>query len=116
MEGIFESIITKNMATLAASVVAVMLVLGKVPLKNERKLNQTKFWKNWGVFILTGLCMVGSFMPGVNDMPLEEWGSIIVFALVTTIVAHLGRAVLKPLLFRKLEGKKSVGRSEKNEI
>jgi hypothetical protein len=44
------------------------------------------------------------------------WGDTIVFALVASIVAHLGRAVLKPVLLRKLEGKNPAGNGSANEL
>jgi hypothetical protein len=114
MEGIFESIITKEMAMVAAAAIAMMFVVGKIPLKGDRFLNQTEFWGDWGTFILMGLCVVGAFLPGVTKFKPGEWGATLVFALVATIVAHLGRAVLKPLLLRKLEGKKPVEKSKAN--
>lgn len=115
MEGIFESIITKDMAMLAAAAIAVMFFLGKIPLKTG-KLNQTKFWGDWGTFVLVIVCTVGAFLPGVSDIPKSNYGGCIVFALVSSIVAHLGRAVLKPLLIRKLEGKKKTKKDEKNAL
>jgi hypothetical protein len=108
LEGIFESIITKNMALLATAAVSLMLIVGKITLKNNKAVNQTKFWGDWGTFILAALCVAGAFLPGVSDIPAENWGANLVFGLVSTIVAHLGRSILKPLIVRKLEGKHSV--------
>jgi hypothetical protein len=104
MDNIFQEIVTKEMGLLAAGAIAVMLFLGRVPLK-DKKLNQTKMWKNWGIFLLVGICTAGSFAPGVNDIPISEWGGILVFAFVSSMVALLGRAVLKPIILKRLEGK-----------
>lgn len=104
MESVFSSIITPGMAGLAAAAIAVMLFVGRIPANGSR-VNQTKFWKNWGEFILVALCIGGSFAPGINDIPKSEWGSILVFAAVSALVAHLGRKALKPVVINKLEGK-----------
>jgi hypothetical protein len=104
MEGIFESIITPGMAALAAASIAIMLFVGKIPIKGKR-LNTTKFWTNWGEFILVALCIAGSFAPGVTEIPKSEWGSILIFAAVSALVAHLGRKILKPIFIAKIEGK-----------
>jgi hypothetical protein len=116
VEGIFESIITKNMAMLAVAAIAVMFFIGKIPIKSGKFLNQTGFWGNWGTFLLVIICGVGAFLPGVHNIPRENWGACVVFALVSSIVAHLGRAVLKPLLIRRLEGKKPVVKSDANDL
>lgn len=116
MEGIFESIITKNMAMLATAAIAVLFFIGKIPLKSGGTVNQTKFWSTWGVFVLLGFCLAGAFMPGVSGLEEGAWGDTVVFALVASIVAHLGRAVLKPVLFRKLEGKNPVEKSPSDEL
>jgi len=116
MEGIFESIITKNMAMLATAAIAVLFFIGKVPLKKGGTVNQTKFWSTWGTFVLLGFCLVGAFAPGVSGLEKGAWGDTIVFALVASIVAHLGRAVLKPVLLRKLEGKNPAGNGSANEL
>ncbi len=105
MENIWNEIITKEMAGLAAAAIGVMLFAGRIPYKGK-KLNESDVWKNWGEFILAGVCLAGSFTPGVHDIPYKEWGGILVFALVTSMVALLGRAVLKPIVLRRLEGKK----------
>lgn len=108
MEGVFESIITQNMAMLAAAAISLMLVAGKFPVnKDDKQLNQTVFWKSWGSFILAAICVGGAFLPGTaNPVGSEsEWGTKVVFGLVATIVAHLGRDILKPIIVRKLEKK-----------
>jgi hypothetical protein len=104
MESIFEAVVTKGMAGLAAAAIGIMLFLGKVPV-NGKKLNSTKFWKDWGIFLLLGICTIGAFAPGVNDIPVNQWGSIMVFAMVSSVVAMVGRKLLKPIIFNKLEGK-----------
>ena len=104
MEGIFQEIITKEMGMLAACAIAVMLFLGRIPIKGKF-LNTYKLWNQWGIFLLVAICTAGSFAPGVNDIPAKLWGSVLVFAFVTSLVALLGRAVLKPVVINKLEGK-----------
>lgn len=104
MESIFSSIITPGMAGLAASAIAIMLFIGRIPISGKR-INKTKFWKNWGEFILVILCIGGSFAPGINDISKSEWGSVLVFAAVSALVAHLGRKLLKPIVISRIEGK-----------
>lgn len=104
MDGIWAQIITKEMAVLAAGAVALMLGIGRIPFKGG-KLNETQFWKDWGSFLLTLICMAGSFAPGVNKIPLSEWGGIVIFGAVAALAAHLGRKALAPIFMRKLEGK-----------
>ena len=104
MDIIWEQIITKEMAGLAAASVAIMLFMGRIPYKGSR-LNRSKIWKDWGEFILVTVCLAGSFAPGVHGIPYKEWGGILVFALVTSMVALLGRKVLKPIIIKRLEGK-----------
>jgi hypothetical protein len=103
MESIFSTIITPGMAGLAAAAIAIMLFLGRIPYKKGR-FNQTKFWKNWGEFVLFAICIAGSFAPGVSNIPYKEWGSLLVFAAVSALVAHLGRKILKPIIITRLEG------------
>lgn len=105
-ESIFSTIVTKQMSFLAGGAIAVMLILGRIPLKGGKiKLNETSFWKNWGSFVLAGLCLAGAFAPGVSKIPYEDWGSIVIFGLVASIVAHLGRKILAPVILNRLEGK-----------
>jgi len=105
MEGLFEAIITPSMAGLAAAAVAVMFFIGKIPYKSK-KINETKLWEDWGEFILVAMCIGGSFAPGVNEIPISEWGGILIFAAVSALAAHLGRKILKPIILTRLEGKK----------
>lgn len=107
MESIFSTIITPGMAGLAAAAIAIMLFIGRIPYKKSR-LNQTRIWKNWGEFVLVAICIAGAFAPGVSDIPYSDWGSLLVFAAVSSLVAHLGRKILKPLIISQLEGKSSV--------
>ena len=92
------------MGVLAAAAIGLMLFVGRIPIKGAR-LNTKKVWEDWGVFILVAMCTAGSFTPGVHKIPYSEWGGILVFALVTSMVALLGRAILKPIILRRLEGK-----------
>lgn len=109
MNGLFGNILTREMCILAASVIVIMLFIGRIPIKKATmKLNETIFWKNWGKFILLAFCIAGSFMPGVHDIPYNDWGGIIVFALVSSAAAYYGRAILKPIFLRRLEGKESI--------
>lgn len=105
MDSIWGEIITKPMGALAAAVIAIMLFLGRIPVKGK-KLNETKWWKDWGIFIMFALATAGSFMPGVHKIPYSEWGGIMIFACTTGMAALLGRAILKPLVLKRLEGKK----------
>jgi hypothetical protein len=107
MESIFSAIVTPGMAGLAAAAIALMLFFGRIPYKGSR-INQTKFWKNWGEFVLVAICIAGAFAPGVSDLPYERWGGLLVFAAVSALVAHLGRKILKPFIISQLEGKSSV--------
>lgn len=113
--GLFENIITKEMATLAVAAIAIMTFIGKIPIKykpaynkpiKSKPINKTKIWKNWGIFLLFIICTAGSFTPGVHEIPCSEWGGILVFAFTTSMVALLGRTILKPIFLSKLEGKK----------
>lgn len=109
MDGsIWSEIITKEMALLAAAVIAVMLFLGRIPVQGgAKKLNEMNWWKQWGIFIMFGLTTAGAFMPGIHDIPYNQWGSILVFGLTTSMVALLGRTLLKPIILARLEGKTS---------
>ena len=101
------------MGILAAAVIAIMLLLGRIPARGGKmKLNETKWWHNWGIFIMFALATAGAFMPGIHNIPYTEWGGIVVFGLVTSMVALLGRAALKPIILARLEGK-SLPRSTK---
>jgi hypothetical protein len=102
MEGLFANLFTKEMAILAASAITVMLFVGRIPLENSR-VNETKFWKGWGIFILLIICLAGSFIPGIR--PEGEVGNVIVFGLLSSLAALLGRAILKPIVMNRLEGK-----------
>jgi len=105
-ESIFSTIVTKEMAMLAAGAIAVMLIIGRIPLKAGRRiLNETKVWQDWGSFILVAVCLAGAFAPGVSKIPYSDWGSIVTFGLVSSMVAHLGRKLLAPIILRRLEGK-----------
>jgi hypothetical protein len=103
MEGILSTLLTTDMGGLAASVVVLMLFVGKIPLKNGT-LNCTKFWKDFGTFITMALCCGGAFIPGIR--PEGEIGVVIVFGLLSTLAAHLSRKILAPIFLRRLEGKK----------
>ncbi len=105
MNGLFEAVITPSMAGLAAAAIAVMFFIGKIPYKSK-KVNETKLWGDWGDFILVVICTASSFAPGVNQIPVSEWGGILIFAAVSALAAHLGRKILKPIILTKLEGKK----------
>jgi hypothetical protein len=105
MGSLFDSVVTPGMAYLAAGAIAVMIFIGRIPYKGKR-INRTKFWKNWGEYVLVAICFGGSFAPGVTDIPANEWGSILIFAAVSAFVAHIGRKLLKPFIITKLEGKK----------
>lgn len=105
MEGLFAEIVTPKMAALAAAAIAIMLFVGTRPFKGK-KINTTKFWKDWGVAVLIIVCVGGSFAPGINDIPKTEWGSVLVFGFVSAFVAHLGRKILKPIILNRVEGKK----------
>lgn len=102
---IWSEIITKPMGGLAAGVIALMLFIGMVPYKGK-KLNETKIWKDWGLYLMFIFTTAGSFMPGVHDIPYSDWGKILIFACTTSMVALLGRGILKPVILNKLEGKK----------
>ncbi|PNX48318.1 MAG: hypothetical protein BV456_09920 [Thermoplasmata archaeon M8B2D] len=108
MDGLFLEIITKEMAILAGAAMTIMLFVGKIPiskLNEETKLlNQTKIWKNFGIFILLIVCLGGSFIPGIR--PDGQWGNAVVFGLLSAFCAHMGKKVLGPLVLNKLEGKK----------
>lgn len=105
-ESIFSTIVTKEMAMLAAGAIALMVAIGRIPLKDgKRKLNESLAWKNWGSFILVALCLAGAFAPGVSNIAYKEWGSIVIFGLVASMVAHLGRKILAPIILSRLEGK-----------
>jgi len=104
MGSIFEAIITPGMAGLAAAAIAIMFFIGKIPYKGG-KVNGTKLWKNWGEFLLVALCIGGAFAPGVSDIPVAKFGAIIIFGMISALVAHLGRKILKPIILAKLEGK-----------
>ncbi len=107
MDGtIWESIITPQMAALAAGVIAVMLFIGRIPIRDGKaKLNEMNWWKQWGIFLMFALAVGGSFMPGVHDISYAEWGSILVHGATTGMVALLGRTILKPIILARLEGK-----------
>jgi hypothetical protein len=105
MEGAFSAVISKEMVYLAAAAIAAMLFIGMIPI-NGKRLRETKFWQSWGSFVLVAVCFAGSFAPGIHDIPLKNWGAVLAFALCSSMVAHLGRAILKPLVLTKLEGKK----------
>ncbi len=97
-----EQLITKEMAGLAAGVVTLMFIIGSVPIKNK-KLNKTKIWKDFGIFISLALCMGGSFIPGIK--PEGQIGTVIIFGLLSTLAAHLSKKILNPIFRRKLKGK-----------
>lgn len=103
MDSVFSALITKEMAYLAAAAITIMLFLGKVPI-GDKKLQQTKFWKEYGVFVLLFVCLGGSFVPGIK--PNGEIGFVIIFGLLSAFAAHIGRKLLKPMFLNKLEGKK----------
>lgn len=107
MDGsIWREIITVEMGSLAAAVIAIMLFLGRIPVQGGRgRLNELWWWHSWGIFIMFALAIGGAFMPGIHDIPYSDWGGILVFGLVTSMVALLGRAILKPIILRRLEGK-----------
>ena len=104
MGSIFSSIVTEEMAMLAAAAIAVMLFLGRIPYKGQ-PLNRPKIWPDWGIFLLAAICITGSFTPGIHEIPYDRWGGILVFGMVTSMVALLGRAILKPIVISRLEGK-----------
>ncbi len=113
MDSIFSSIITPGMAGLAAAAIAIMLFVGKIPYKGIR-INQTKLWTGWGEFLLLAVCIGGSFAPGVTDISKSEWGSLLVFAAVAALTAHLGRKILKPVILSRLEGKETKVEEKEN--
>lgn len=102
-ESLFAQLITKEMAALAGAAITIMLVVGRVPFKDGR-LNKTKFWKGWGIVLLMSLCVGGAFIPGIR--PEGEVGTVIVFGLLSTLAAHVGKKLLAPMFLTKLEGKK----------
>ncbi len=103
---LWKEIITPHMAGLAAGVIAAMLFIGRIPVQGgTAKLNETKVWKDWGLFLMFGLSLAGSFMPGIHDVPYAQWGGIIVFGATTAMTALIGRALLKPFILARLEGK-----------
>lgn len=107
MEGIFAQIVTKELGILAAGIIAVMFFVGSIPIKGGiAKLRDHKIWSNWAFFLAVVLGVAGAFMPGVCDMPIEQWGSILIFGCLAAGCAMAGRKVLFPIFMAKLEGKK----------
>jgi succinate dehydrogenase/fumarate reductase flavoprotein subunit len=104
MGSLWEAVVTKEMVGLAVAAIALMYFVGGIAIKGKR-ISETKVWKNFGSFILAITCAAGSFAPGVNDIPVKSWGSILVFGFVAAFVAHLGRAAFKPWLAERLKGK-----------
>jgi hypothetical protein len=105
MDTLWDAVVTKEMVGLAVAAIAIMLIIGRLPIKKRMKVNDTALWKGGGSFILMFICVAGSFAPGVNDIPLKNWGSILVFGFVAAFVAHLGRAAFKPWMIKRLEDK-----------
>ena len=102
MDGILFELITKEMGLLAASVITIMLFVGKIPYK-KTLVNKTKIWKRYGEFVLLSLCCGGAFIPGIR--PEGKVGTVIIFALLSALAAHLSRKILAPIFLSKLEGK-----------
>lgn len=107
MDSIFAQVLTKGMAIIAIAAISLMYAIGMIKIKSKR-INKSKIWKDWGSFILLSVCIGLTFLPGLELEKLQGqgWGAKIIFALVVTMVAHLGRKILKPIILKKIEGKK----------
>lgn len=108
MEGLFAQLVTKEMGFLAAGAIAIMTILGSLPISPTKQLREHALWKNYGIFVLTVICISGAFLPGVVTIPKADWGAIIIFGCLAALCAHAGRKILQPLILNKIEGKKSV--------
>ena len=107
MEGIFAQLITRELGYLTAGVLAVMLFVGSIPIKGgSAKLREHNIWKNWAFFLTVVFGVGGAFMPGVCDIPLSQWGSVVIFGFLGALGAMGGRKLLLPVFLSKLEGKK----------
>ena len=105
MESLFAQLVTKEMGFLAAGAIAIMYILGRLPINKQCKLlKDTSLWKNYGIFILAVLCIGGAFLPGVVNIPKADWGAAIIFGCLATLCAHAGKKILQPLILNRIEG------------
>jgi hypothetical protein len=88
-------LINEQVLWLAGGIFALLWGAGKVPISKTMKLGKWWLWRDLLPVLPLLLGVAGAFLPGVVDMPPEEWGIRIVFGLWTGFVAAHGRKILK---------------------
>ena len=98
---------TKEVAIIAAGIVAVLYFAGLLPV-GKKRLGQTRAWSKL-VPILPMLLGIGAvLMPGVIAMGEGQtlrtsWGTLVLLGVWAGLVASQGRKVFKRLILEKFE-------------
>jgi len=101
---LFESLVTPEIAFVAAAIIVFMLALGRMPVSRKGAfLNRTYAWKNFGWMLTVGLAVGAAFLPGVCPVVDQGWGTQLLWGIVAGGTAMLGHKALKPVIVRKLE-------------
>jgi len=102
-----EILLTPKSLSLAAAIVALLFFIGKLPIKLKEHGNKTlendRYWRRLLPIITPILGIIVAFLPGVADIPLDQWGSLIIFGLWTSFMASHGRKIIKRAIFDKIK-------------
>jgi hypothetical protein len=86
----------QEMIKLSMAAIAMMTFIGLIPIGKTAKLNSTWFWKQFGVYVLVGVCIGGAFVPAIKtETP-------IMFGLISALFAHLGRKAVPKAIRQKI--------------
>jgi len=107
-----SALLTKEVLAAAAGIVALLWGLGTIPIGESpdgrlRRLRDAKWWRRLLPLLPLGLGVAVAYMPGVAQIPLDQWGAVLVFGLWVGFVASHGRKLIKRLVLDRLEDMKN---------
>lgn len=86
----------QEMVKLSFAAIAAMIFISLIPIGKTKKLKETWFWKQFGVYVLVGVCIGGAFVPAIKtETP-------VMFGLISALFAHLGRKAVPKAIREKM--------------
>ena len=107
MDNLYSVLFTKEALFLSIAIVGLLFFVGKIPIgKKSKLLRSNKVWRRILPILPLFIGVGAAFAPGVSNIPLEQWGSIIIFGVWCGFVASHGRKILKRGILDNLEERK----------
>ena len=108
-----SALLTKEVLAAAAGIVALLWGIGMSPIGESpdgrvRKLRDSKWWRRLLPLMPLALGVAVAYLPGVVEIPTDQWGAVLVQGLWVGFVASHGRKLIKRLVVDRLEDMKNV--------